>query len=163
MLFPILNLMKTSIQKDDIIKAQKLWGDAIVKIGQAYREKKEVKNLAESTVGEFYGYGLGPVLFKPTKASQKQFRLTFDSAVSYFIGGNPDFPEDKGFALQPWKSVRFDNAGFLISNETVFAMGNYFFTDYRGEETKVEYTFGYQRSQNGKLKIMLHHSSIPFK
>jgi hypothetical protein len=155
--------MKTTIQKNDIIEAQKLWGDAIVKIGQAFREKKVVKTLAENAVGEFYGYGLGPVLFKPTKASEKQFRLTFESAVSYFVGSNPNFPEDKGFALQPWKSVRFENAGFVISPDIAFAMGNYFFTDYDGVETKVEYTLGYQRAQNGKLKIVLHHSSIPYK
>ena len=41
-------------------------------------------------------------------------------------------------------------------------MGNYYFTDLTGVETKVEYTFGYKLS-NGELKIDLHHSSLPFK
>ncbi len=155
--------MKATILQSEILEAQKLWGNGLVKIGEVYREDKDFKKLAENAVGDFYGYDLGSVLFKPTKASDKQFRLTFESAVSYFVGGNPEFPEDKGFALQPWKNVRFENAGIIINDNSAFAMGNYFFTDYNNEETKVEYTFGYRKAQNGKLKIVLHHSSIPFQ
>lgn len=114
-------------------------------------------------VNELYGYEKGPVLFKPTKASREQFRLTTESAVSYFIGQNPDFPEDKGFALEPWQNVRFENAGFIFEEKQALAMGNYFFTNYQGVETKVEFSFGYYRSKNGSLKINLHHSSLPFK
>lgn len=155
--------MKATILQSEILEAQKLWGNGLVKIGEVYREDKDFKKLAENAVGDFYGYDLGSVLFKPTKASDKQFRLTFESAVSYFVGGNPEFPEDKGFALQPWKNVRFENAGIIINDNSAFAMGNYFFTDYNNEETKVEYTFGYRKAQSGKLKIVLHHSSIPFQ
>ena len=39
-------------------------------------------------------------------------------------------------------------------------MGNYYFTDLSGAETKVEYTFGYQLHE-GRLHINLHHSSFP--
>lgn len=155
--------MIATIQQSEILEAQKLWGDAIVKIGESFREKKDFKKIAENAVGDFYGYDIGKVLFKPTKASEKQFRLNFESAVSYFIGDNPDFPEDKGFALQPWKKVRFENSGIIMNDENAFAMGNYFFTDYNDIETKVEYTFGYQKAANGKLKIILHHSSLPFQ
>ena len=42
------------------------------------------------------------------------------------------------------------------------AMGNYYFTGPDGKETKVEYTFGYIIGKDGKLKINLHHSSLPF-
>ena len=31
-----------------------------------------------------------------------------------------------------------------------------------GQETKVEYTFGYVMDKDGNLRINLHHSSIPF-
>jgi hypothetical protein len=41
-------------------------------------------------------------------------------------------------------------------------MGNYFFTELDGTEIKVEYTFGYIKDSDGRLKINLHHSSIPF-
>ena len=42
------------------------------------------------------------------------------------------------------------------------AMGNYFFTTTEGDEVKVEYSFGYAPDENGDLKIVLHHSSLPF-
>jgi len=42
------------------------------------------------------------------------------------------------------------------------AMGNYFFTDTEGIETKVEYTFGYFLNDSEVIKINLHHSSIPY-
>merc|ERR1719316_1026917 len=43
-------------------------------------------------------------------------------------------------------------------------MGTYYFTcATTGDKTKVEYTFGYKRNDDGKLRIFLHHSSVPFK
>merc|ERR1719498_666834 len=42
-------------------------------------------------------------------------------------------------------------------------MGNYYFTDAStGAETKVEYTFGYKKNDDGKVRIFLHHSSVPY-
>eukprot|EP00438_Fugacium_kawagutii_P025856 Skav231411 [mRNA] locus=scaffold4039:104829:105053:- [translate_table: standard] len=42
-------------------------------------------------------------------------------------------------------------------------MGNYYFTSAAdGSKTKVEYTFGYKKCQDGKVRIFLHHSSVPF-
>jgi len=82
--------------------------------------------------------------------------------LSYFIGGNAEYPEDKGFALQPWTKVRFENATLLLEENRALAMGNYFFTDLNGDETKVEYTFGYVKGEDGSLNIDVHHSSLPF-
>merc|ERR1711874_847148 len=62
------------------------------------------------------------------------------AALSYFVGANTDYPEDKGFALKPWTGVRFENNGVLLEGTTALAQGNYFFTDTDGKETKVEYT-----------------------
>ena len=42
------------------------------------------------------------------------------------------------------------------------AMGNYFFTDPDGVEVMVEYTFGYMLDDAGELRIVLHHSSLPY-
>ncbi len=85
------------------------------------------------------------------------------AAKSYFIGGNPDYPEDGGFALNPWIEVHFENAGFIFEESRAIAMGNYFLTDLKGEKTKVEYTMGFVKDASGKLKINLHHSSLPYK
>jgi len=42
-------------------------------------------------------------------------------------------------------------------------MGNYYFTcATTGEVTKVEYTFGYTRCDDGNVRICLHHSSVPY-
>jgi len=42
-------------------------------------------------------------------------------------------------------------------------MGNYFFLDKEKNEIKVEFTFGYTISNDGALKIDLHHSSLPYR
>jgi hypothetical protein len=44
------------------------------------------------------------------------------------------------------------------------AMGTYEFTcATTGEISDVEYTFGYKRNPDGKVRICLHHSSIPYE
>ncbi len=95
------------------------------------------------------------MLFKPTKAAQRQFRSTVDVAMSYFIGGNSEYPDDKGFALQPWTSVRFENAKPILKDDYALVMGNNV-TDTESGETKVEYTFGYIKDGNGRLRKNVH-------
>ena len=153
--------MSSKITKRDIELVQKAWGKSVVNLGKLFLQKMDVKAAAEKHVELFYNYP-GTVLFKPTKVNQIQFRKTFEGAVSYFIGENINYPEDHGFALQPWTNVRFENSEFIFSKNTAQTMGNYFFTDLNGNETKVEYTFGYILSEDRLLKINLHHSSIPF-
>ena len=151
------------ISEKEIHLAQKKWGDAIIKIGKLKNSKTQYEQITDELLNELYGFDYGEVLFKPTKASEKQFRLDLNAARSYFIGGNQDFNEDSGFALNPWTNVRFENEGYNISEKFALVMGNYFFTDLDSNETKVEYTFGYFKDKAGSLKINLHHSSIPFK
>ena len=113
-------------------------------------------------INKMYDYENGIVQFKPTKASDSQFRGDVKAALSYFIGSDSDFSEDKGFALNPWVKVDFENNSINIINDIAIAMGNYFFTDNDGGKTKVEYSFVYKRNNNGDLKIILHHSSFPY-
>jgi len=154
--------MSPVITEEKIEKIQQEWGKSLVKIGKLFTEKKDYKTAAKEHIEKFYGYRDETVLFKPTMANNKQFRKTFESALSYFIGENPDFPNDRGFALNPWKEVRFENSGFILKESFAIAMGNYFFVDMNGDTTKVEYTFGFYRSNDGTLKINLHHSSVPY-
>ncbi|WP_459211502.1 hypothetical protein [Aquimarina rhabdastrellae] len=101
-------------------------------------------------------------MFKPTKCANEQFRPSKSEALSYFIAGEQRAcKEDKGFALQPWTKVRFENTDFILEANRAIAMGNYFFTDVEGNEAKVEYTFGYKLIDD-TLKIDLHHSSFPY-
>ena len=145
------------ITKQEILAAQKAWGDGIVAIGAS----KDHEKTAIELLDKLYGYELGPVLFKPTKASVVEFRDTKEEALSYFVTGKE--PEDKGFALAPFTKVRFDNKGIVIDCDSALAQGNYYFTKIDGTEIKVDYSFGYVLDKSGHLKINLHHSSLPYK
>lgn len=147
----------TNITKDEVIAAQQAWGNGIVTIGKA----NDPKAAAQKHLDSLYGYDLGDVLFKPTKAAEEQFRGTESEALSYFVSGI--VPEDKGFALAPYSKVRFENEGVITDCDSALAMGNYYFTNKDGNEIKVEYSFGYVKDENGDLKINLHHSSLPYQ
>ena len=145
----------------DVEGAQQAWGEGIVAIAAAHTSGGDFVDLATNHVNTLYAYQMGPVLFKPTLAAIDQFRPTFDTALSYFVASNGACPEDKGFAIKGWTSVRFENSDVIIGDNTALAMGNYFFTAPDGSEVKVEYTFGYIEDEKGKLRIQLHHSSMP--
>ena len=150
------------INKTEIEKAQNSWGNGIVTIGKLKDNPKESRIFTVNFINKHYDFAFGDVLFKPTKASEKQFRNNNKSALSYFIGSDSDFTEDRGFALNPWVKVEFKNEAINIYDNLATAMGNYFFTDPRGEKTKVEFSFVYKKSKEGEIKIVLHHSSFPF-
>ena len=152
------------ITKDEVLKAQKKWAEALIEIGKLKDKRESCISVTSEAIDRLYAFDICDVLFKPTRATDVQFRNSKESALSYFIGGNKEFPEDTGFALQPWEKVEFDNAGgILLYEKTAVAMGNYFFTETgTGAVKKVEYTFGYVKAPDGNLKINLHHSSVPF-
>ncbi len=151
-----------SISQQQVERAQQTWGEGVVAIGKAHTAGQDYRAVATDHVDTLYAFDKGEVLFKPTKAADQQFRLTRQSAISYFVGGDSDFSEDTGFALQPWTNVRFDNAAIYLQDNYAVAMGNYFFKTTAGDEVKVEYTFGYLLDEKGQLRINLHHSSLPF-
>lgn len=125
--------------------------------------------VAAEHAGELYGYGHSKVLFKPTKAAEFPFRPTANDAMSYFVGGNAvegGYDEDGGFAINGgngWKEVEITNHDIDLNGPVAIAMGDYVFTcATTGEKTKVEYTWGYKRNDDGKARIFLHHSSVPY-
>ncbi|GLS24538.1 hypothetical protein [Marinibactrum halimedae] len=154
------SVASAGITPESIVAAQERWGKGIVEIGKAKINGGNYELLATQHINTLYDYQEGTVLFKPTKAKNDQFRETFDEAHSYFVTGV--VPEDDGFAIAPWTAVRFENHEMLIEGRLAMVMGNYFFETLNGEEVKVEYTFGYRLDDNDDLKIVLHHSSLPF-
>lgn len=148
------------ISENEIFNAQKLWGEGIVFIGQGENWEAS-RDRASAFIEKMYVLD-GSLLFFPTKTSLIQSRPNLESALSYFVGRNPSFPEDKGFALEPWTAVRFENAGTVQRDDIALAMGNYYFTNSSGDETKVEFTFAYVKTSDGSLKIQAHHSALPF-
>ncbi|MBD0402453.1 hypothetical protein [Flammeovirga sp. EKP202] len=150
------------ISQEQVVNAQKKWGAGVVKIGSLKENRPECEAFANNFLDNLYSFQAGPVLFKPTKCAKEQFRPTKIEALSYFIAGqNRASLEDKGFAINPWTNVRFENSDIILEENRAIAMGNYFFTDLNGNEAKVEYTFGY-KIVDGELKIDLHHSSFPY-
>ena len=145
---------------EHITQLQETWGRLVVLIGKALINKDKVAlEQAIETALDLYDFP-NPVLFKPTKACELQFRTNREAAKSYFIAGNTRYPEDHGFALTGWMSVRFENEAFRILDDgSSIVMGNYYFKDPNThKEIKVEYTFGYTKEG----KIFLHHSSLPY-
>jgi hypothetical protein len=153
---------KSGISKSEVFEAQCQWGDSLVNIGAVYSSGGNYKEAAMAHIERFYAYDSGVVLFKPTMAVHKQFRTDKESALSYFVGGNNAFAEDHGFALKPWKKVRWENIGTTVKGNLALAMGNYYFTPANdGNEVKVEYSFAYIKDKSGQLRIILHDSHLP--
>jgi hypothetical protein len=140
----------------------------LVKIGKVFKEGGDYKAVAGQLIDDLYDYKDGKVFFKPTLASGKNtFRPTQEGALSYFVGGNKDFPEDTGFALKQWVKVRYDNNaaenGIQIHGDLAITMGNVYLTDAKGEEVMVDKTFVFCRCKDGKLLLCAHKSALPFE
>ena len=155
----------TNVTAIEVEAAQKSWGEALLKISKDYKKDglKQATRTAESVLDKAYGYNIGPVLFKPTLTSGDQvFRTTREGALSYFVGGNKKFPNDSGFALKGWEKYEFRNAAVFINGDMALTMGNVMLTDASGKVTKVDKTWGFKKDEKGQLRIVLHHSSLPY-
>ena len=156
------------ITKAEVNAAQQAWCDALVAIGKASEEAGDAKALATKVLSEAYDYDNGTVFFKPTLAYGKNtFRPTKAGALAYFVGGDPNFPEDKGFALTPWVKARYDNLGdgdegIQIHGDIAITMGNVWVTKKDGTEVMVDKTFVFKKGADGKLRLIVHKSSLPF-
>lgn len=154
-----------NITEAEIEAAQRSWGQALLQISKDFRKSglKAATRTADSALENAYGYNLGSVLFKPTLTSGDQvFRPTKEGALAYFVGGNKKFPNDSGFALKGWEKYEFKNAAVFISGNIALTMGNVMLTDTSGNVTKVDKTWGFKKDTKGQLRIVLHHSSLPF-
>ena len=155
-----------SIDESDLEAAREAWGNGLVAIAKAYEADgiDGARPVASDILDAAYGYVLGPVLFKPTMASGEQtFRPTKQGALSYFVGHDPEFPLDGGFGLKGWREVRSETAATFIEGDVAMWMGWMIMTDKDGQVTKVDKSFGYKRDADGVLRIVLHHSSLPYE
>ena len=135
--------------KEEVINAQCAWADAVV--------EQDV----EALLGLYdFGDPETPVLFKPTLADV--IRLDEAGTRSYFVGGDPNYPNDGGFLFNEWKCVEFESAAGPVLKAGGLGykdMGHYTFIKANGEGTTADYTFAYHKI-NGKVLISLHHSSL---
>ena len=155
-----------TIVQQDIFNALSDWGESLIAISQAYEDNglRSAREIAEQTLDRLYGFEFGPVLFKPTMSGGTQtFRLTKMGALSYFVGSDPEYPNDSGFGIKFWRSVKPETSATFIQNDVAMWMGWVNLIDKENQKVKVDKSFGYTRDKDGNLKIVLHHSSLPFE
>ncbi|MEM9200934.1 MAG: phosphoribosyl-AMP cyclohydrolase [Actinomycetota bacterium] len=155
-----------TITEADLAAARTAWGDGLVAIAKAFEADgiDGARSVANDVLDAAYGYNLGPVLFKPTMASGEQtFRPTKAGALSYFIAHDPSYPLDGGFALKGWRAVTSETSASFIEGDVAMWMGWVIMTDKDGNVTTVDKSFGYTRDAEGTLRIVQHHSSLPYQ
>ncbi|MBM4007916.1 MAG: hypothetical protein FJ292_10270 [Planctomycetes bacterium] len=147
--------------------AQQAWCDGLVSVAQTHARGGDAKAVASKMIDDLYDYADGKVFFKPTLAyGPRTFRPTREGALAYFVGGNPAFPEDTGFALKGWTKARYDNNaaenGIQIHGDIAITMGNVYITGPDGKEVMVDKTFVFRRCKDGNLRLCVHKSALPF-
>lgn len=134
---------------DDVVEAQQAWTKCVT--------EQDVEGLLR-----LYDFGTAdqPLLFKPTLASD--IRVNEKGARAYFVGGDPDYPQDNGFLKNGWVSIDFRSAAGPQEEPGGISyrdMGQYTFTNGSGDEAEADYTFAYHKI-DGRVRISLHHSSL---
>ncbi|WP_240686571.1 phosphoribosyl-AMP cyclohydrolase [Aliiroseovarius marinus] len=154
------------ITTEELKAAREAWGNGKVAISKAFEDGgiDAAREVAGAHLDAVYGHALGPVLFKPTMASGDQtFRTTKAGALAYFCGHSEEYPLDGGFAIQGWRSMESVTSAEFIEGDVAMWMGWIMLTDKNGNVTKVDKSFGYKKDADGVLRIVLHHSSLPYQ
>jgi hypothetical protein len=158
-------VLNRSVTEADVVAAQGAWCQALLDISKANDTggQAAAKALAEKVIDTAYGYESGPVLFKPTLTVDPQtFRTTRQGALAYFVGGDPEYPNDKGFALKGWKACKVNDEAILLLGNTATTMGKVELTGNDGAVTTVDKTWQYVKDEDGTLRIVVHHSSLEY-
>lgn len=159
-------VVNTAIAESEVLAAQEAWCGALVGISQKNETEgaEAAKAMAEQVIDAAYGYQMGAVLFKPTLTVAPQtFRPTRAGALAYFVGGDPEFPNDTGFALKGWTACSIANNAIFITGDSATTMGNVSITGKDGAITTVDKTWQFVKDDEGALRIVLHHSSLPYQ
>jgi len=158
-------VLDLNISASQVLATQNSWCAALLQISNEYRTSglAKAKATAIAVIDNAYAYQYGPVAFKPTLAAGEQtFRSDREGAIAYFVGNNPKYPKDTGFALKPWKTCTIKNQVIQFNGATATSMGNVVLTDTSGKTTIVDKTWTFIREPNGQVRILVHHSSLPF-
>lgn len=157
------------ITEREVNEAQQAWCDGLMSISRAYREGGNYRELAGKFIDDMYDFQEGRVFFRPTlAAAPRNFRTTRAGALAYFIGEDPNFPDDDGFAKKPWASARYDNAiegsnAIQIHGNIAMTMGNVYLkaeVTIDDKEVVVDKVFAYRKDKDGKLRLIVHKSAL---
>ena len=155
-----------TINENDLANARSAWGEGMIAISQAYEKKgiDQATVVANKMLDNLYGFEFGAVLFKPTLSGGNQtFRSDKEGALSYFVGNNPKYPMDSGFGIKDWLEVKSETSSVHIDQNIAMWMGWVTFINKDGTSIYVDKSWGYKKNENSNLKIVLHHSSLPYK
>lgn len=158
-------VVNQAITEAEVLSAQQGWCQALVDISTTHTRSGQpaAKALAEKVIDAAYGYQMGAVLFKPTLTVNPQtFRTTRAGALAYFVGGDAAFPKDSGFALKGWTQCRVANSAVFIAGDSATTMGKVHITGQDGKVTTVDKTWKFVKDDAGKLRIVVHHSSLEY-
>ena len=154
-----------TINEEQLLQARVAWGNGMIAISKAYDESgiTKAKEIADTFLDAVYGFELGLVLFKPTLSGGAQtFRPTKKGALSYFVGHDPKYPSDNGFGIQSWHQVKSETCATFLDGNVAMWMGWVTLIGKGGHTVLVDKSWGYKKLKNGALKIILHHSSLPY-
>ena len=154
------------INEEDLLNARIAWGDGLIKISKTFETEgiERATSVASNMIDQLYFFDFGEVLFKPTLSGGSQtFRPTKEGALSYFVGHNSSYPNDNGFGIKFWREVSSETSASFIDDTVAMWMGWVTFIDRDEQVTKVDKSWGYKLDDNGKLRITLHHSSLPYE
>ena len=158
------------ITEDEVNKAQREWCDRLVETSRAY-PNGNYRKLANEFIDDLYDFQEGRVFFRPTLAmAPRNFRTTKPGALAYFIGENPAFPNDQGFATKfHWISATYDNKiegndAIQIHGNIAIVMGNVYLRQAEvtagGKEVVVDKVFVYRKDSNDTLRLIVHNSAV---
>ena len=162
-----VQVFETTITEEEVLAAGKNWCAALVGISNTFYSEgaAAAKAKAEAVIDAAYGFQQGPVAFKPTLASgESTFRNTRQGALDYFVGPDPAFPPGRGFATyKRWTDCTVQEDVIQLFGPVANSMGNVSITDDQGNVTTVDKTWTFWQPKNDVMRIVLHHSSIPFE
>jgi len=158
-----MNNSEKQFTKEMVESTLQLWCDNVVLVGKTYAEKGDVKKLATQILSDNYDYDKGKVLFKPTLAFASQtFRSTKEGALAYFIGGDKSYPDDKGFKLKPWVKVWYNKLDYILHGDIAILQCNVHLIGADDSHIFVNKSFVFKICNDGKVRIILHQSSLPY-
>ena len=154
------------ILEKDLFSARTSWGNGLIEISKSFETGgiEMARIVAGKMLDTLYGYDLGQVLFKPTlSGGSKTFRPTKEGALSYYTGQNSIYPDDVGFGVKSWCEFSSNTSAIFIDDTVAMWMGSFTLIDRDVQVTKVDKSWGYKLDGDGNLRIMLHHSSLPYE
>ena len=154
------------ISEEDLFDVRTAWGNGLIEISKSFETEgiEMATSVASDMIDNLYGFNFGKVLFKPTLSGGSQtFRPTKAGALSYFVGHNSAYPNDSGFGIKFWREINSVTSAIFIDDTVAMWMGSVTLIDRDGQITKVDKSWGYKLDGNGNLRIMLHHSSLPYE